>query len=144
LRSQPERVANKVLSPSVSVAPRYYITQSPHPVPLFPRMHPQGLRQYSCGFLDVPWIDRQSMFELACGTRKLAQHEDTPLVLVGAHELLAHQVHAVLKAGHEAHIRCTQIREHLRRFVVGFQQDHGFVLRTAEAQVDAVHRRRDT
>ena len=143
MRSVAPYIVNDLFGPSVRAATRHYITHSPHAVTLLSRVHPERLRENArCG-VDVPRVDQKGMLELAGGTGKCAENEHPALVVVCAHEFLAHEIHAVLKACNEAHVRGTKVAKHVLWLVVGFEHGHGLVPFAPKAQVDSIHGRAD-
>ena len=61
-----------------------------------------GAVQCVCGFLHVVRIHDQRFGQFTCGAGKAAEDQHALQVVTGGHEFLAHQVHAVVQAGHVA------------------------------------------
>ena len=112
--------------------------QARHALALLGRGHRRRAMQRIGGLFDVVRVHDQRLGQLARGAGEAAEDQHALLVVARGDELLAHQVHAVVQAGHHADVGGAEQLVHGVVLVVLGQQVHRLIVRLAEALVDAL------
>src|SRR5439155_24027940 len=81
-------------------------------------------------------IDEQRVVQLARRARELRQHQHALLVVARSDELLGDQVHAVVQAGHDAHVSGAIVLVDDRRLVMLDLEPDRLPAPSAEARID--------
>ena len=129
-------------SKHVELAHRY--PQACHAFALLSRRHGRCAVQGVGGFLNVIWIDDQSLRHFARCARKAAEHQHALFIVARRHELFTNQIHAVVQACDHANVGGTKQFGHRFAVVVLCQQMHRLIVLAAKAFVDVLRNALDT
>src|SRR5207253_2064085 len=132
---QPRGVEQHGACPAIDIELLYQPPHAAHAHALLVGGHGQCPIQRVRALLAVIRIDEQRVVQLARRARELRQHQHALLVVARSDELLGDQVHAVVQAGHDAHVSGAIVLVDDRRLVMLDLEPNRLPASAAEARV---------
>src|SRR5260221_2756989 len=127
--------------PAVHIEVLNQASHAAHPLALLGRRHHQSRPERRRTLIDVVRVDDQGLRKLARGAGELAEDEHAALIVARSDEFLGHQVHPVVQAADDTHVRRPVVLINLVGVVMLDAQQDGSTALAGEPFIDAARLR---